>query len=144
MEEALQLQIGDVTFVPTDNAYADKLISFLKSESGATTTIEFTGKTKRSKFLQLPNEANVSLTGFSFHELDPEAMADPEITKLLNEYERAANIYYEEIREYGGTGKEQEEEMLYPYTMLKDMVRYMSPKQKERFDKLRKKYDMYY
>ena len=141
MEEALQLHINDITFVPTDSACANSLIAFLKSDVGTKTVVEFTGKTERSKFLQLSNAVKVSLIGFSFHELDPEAMADPKITKLIDSYEKWINILNNAKKENYGMLPQMYvyEGLPEAYGLYKKLAAHesvMSPKQKERFANL--------
>lgn len=135
MEETMQLQINDVTFVPADSALANNLITFLKSEPGTKTVIEFVCKAEKSKYLQLQNATKASITGFSFHKLDPEALADPKITSLIDKFEKLAKEIGEDIREYGdfGIGAARAEEIGSMRNKLNGMKSKMSPKQLERF-----------
>lgn len=141
MEASMKLQINDITFIPMDSAYADCLIAFLKSDVGTKTTIEFTGKTERSKFLQLSNAVKVSLMGFSFHEVDPEAMADPKITKLIDSYEKWINTMNNAKKENYGMLPQMyvHEGLPEAYDLYKKLAAQesmMSPKQKERLTNL--------
>lgn len=91
MEDSMQLQINGIIFVPKDSVYADNLIAFLKSDVGSKTNVEFTGKAERSKFLKLTNALNVSLTGFSFHEL-PFTFLAPNFQKIVKVTASNVNI----------------------------------------------------
>lgn len=135
MEESLQLKINDLVFVPADSAFANTLINFLKSDSGTKVVVDFVGKAEKSRFLSLQNATNVSVTGFSFHELDPEALADPQITSLIKSFERLAKQMDNDMREYGsmGVGIANIRELCEMRDRLRGVSDRMTPKQAERF-----------
>ncbi len=62
----------------------DLLYFYLKDHAGFEREIRFVGKTSKSKFLQLPQTKQIVMTHFSLY--DPEAHANPEITKMIDEY----------------------------------------------------------
>lgn len=148
MEEELLLNVlgadGStlVSLAPTDSMIVDSLMAFLKKGVGEKIEIGFAGNTEKSKFLKLNNATKVTLVGFSFHEFDPEAMADPAITQLLNKWQKYVQQYRDEVDELaeaGGRGIPgmfiyNDEEKC--YKQLSGMVSRMSPKQKALFDKL--------
>ena len=79
----------------------DSLMAFLKKDVGEKIEIGFAGSSEKSKFLKLDNATKVTLTGFSFHQLDPEAMADPKITSLIDKFEKLAKEINKDIKEFG-------------------------------------------
>lgn len=101
MEDSLLLKINDVVFVPTDSTLADSLISFMKKQPGTAINIQLTGQALRSQFLGLAFANTSVLSGYSFHELDPESLADPEITAMLKDYLETER-YLREVEEEGG------------------------------------------
>ena len=86
MEDSLSLKINDVVFAPADSTLADSLISFMKKQPGTAINIQLAGQASRSQFLGLALSDAVVLSGYSFHELDPESLADPKITAMLKDY----------------------------------------------------------
>lgn len=144
MEEHLELNINDIILTPTDSVLADSLMAFLKKQPGATVSIAFAGQTVRSQFIQLATASNATLTGFSFHELDPESLADPKITQLLDKWQRYIRQYQREVddlEEAGGRGipgmfiyKDEER----CYKQLYAEIKRMTPGQKALFDRLDK------
>jgi hypothetical protein len=141
MEEALQLQINDIIFVPADSAFANNLITFLQSDPGTKTVIEFVSKVEKNKYLQLQNATKASFTGFSFHKLDPEALADPKITKLLDSYAKWLKTMKQDMDDNYGTlpqmyAYEGLPEAYGLYKKLHVQETKMTPKQKERFTSL--------
>lgn len=141
IEKTLQLQINDITFVPADSAFANNLISFLKSEPGTKTVIEFVGKAEKNKYLQFQNATKASFTDFSFHKLDPEALADPNITKMLNSYAKWLKTMKQDKDDNYGTLPQMYVHQGLPeayglYKKLHVQETKMTPKQKERFASL--------
>ena len=68
-----------------DSSVIKDFVSFyLKDKVGAEREIRFVGKMNKSKFLKLPETKQAVLIGFSLY--DPEAHADPAITKMIDEY----------------------------------------------------------
>ena len=138
MEDNLQLHICDIIFEPIDGSYKDNLITFMKSGKGSTVDIDLVGKAERNKFLQLSNESSVLLKGFSFRKIDPEAMADPKITKMLDSYAKWLRIMKKDMDEnygilpqtYVHQGLPEAYEL---YQKLESQESIMTPKQKERF-----------
>lgn len=74
-------------------AISDFLSSYLKEKAGSIRDIRFVGKMNKSKFLQLSNVKQGVLTHFSIY--DPEANADPKITKMIDEYQ----AFYDNAKE---------------------------------------------
>lgn len=97
MEDTLSLQLlaadGSclAQLAPVDSLLADSLMAFLKQETGSSIVINFVGQTEKDNFLQLADAAKATLFGFSFHEFDPERLADPKITASLDQWEQLAN-----------------------------------------------------
>ena len=149
MEEELLLNVlgadGStlVSLAPTDSMVVDSLMVFLKKGVGEKIEIGFAGNTEKSKFLKIGNATRVTLTGFSFHQFDPEAMADPKITNLLNEYEKWGNNVVEEFQEYGFAGTLETNFLSDVTEDLEKRKVEMTPKQLERYLKLRKRFIEY-
>lgn len=141
MEEKLLLNVigADgtplVSLAPTDSMIVDSLVAFLKNSVGEKIEIRFAGKTEKSKFLKLDNVTKVALTGFSFHQLDPEAMADPKITSLIDKFEKLAKEINKDIKEFGylGVGNGRATEIGAMRIKLSSSKSKMTPKQLERF-----------
>ena len=142
MEDSLLLSIGDITLAPTDIVLADTLIAFIKRQPGAAVSINFAGQAVRSQFLLLGTASEATLSGFSFHELDPESLADPKITQLLDRWQNLVYQYRREVNELeevGGRGIPGMfiyEEEAKCYKQLLALTEQMTPGQKARFDKL--------
>ena len=78
-EELVALDVQDSTVIK------DFLGFYLKDKVGSEREIRFVGKMSKSKFLKLPEAKQAVLIGFSLY--DPEAHADPAITKMIDEYQ---------------------------------------------------------
>ena len=149
MEEELLLNVlgadGSplVSLAPTDSMIADSLMAFLKKRVGEKIEIEFAGNTEKSNFLQIENATKVTLAGFSFHELDPEAMADPKITSLIDKFEKLAKEINKDIREFGyiGVGNGRASEIGAIRIKLFGSKSKMTPKQLERFNYIMSHYE---
>lgn len=77
-----------------DSAIIKDFIGFyLKEKEGSEREIRFVGKMNKSKYLQLPQTKQAIMTHFSLY--DPEAHADPEITKMIDAYFE----FYKQIKE---------------------------------------------
>lgn len=146
MEEELLLNvIGSdgstlVSLAPTDSMIDDSLMGFLKKDVGEKIEIGFAGSTEKNKFLMLENATRVTLTGFSFHLLDPEAMVDPQITQALDTYEKYGNNIAKEYDEFGWIGTAEASFLSDMTEDLDSRKESMSPKQLERYLKLRKRF----
>lgn len=150
MEEVLSLLIQDskgsavATLSPTADTLPDSLIAFLKKNPGESITINFAGKINRSSFFKLPSASSIILKGFSFHELDPESLADPKITKLLEKYQYWVEYIRKGKYEYGEGILPQmyvHEGLPEAYSLYKKLVVQkvnMTPKQNSRFATLLK------
>lgn len=147
MEDTLSLQLlaADgrclAQLAPVDSLLADSLIAFLKQETGKSIVIDFAGQTGKDIFLQLSDAAIATLSGFSFHELDPESLADPQITKLLDEYQKWVEYVRQGVADGFGIIPQSYVHYGLPeaydtYKKLKTKESLMTPKQKERFAKL--------
>lgn len=101
MEDSLLLKINDVVFAPVDSTLADSLISFMKKQPGMAINIQLKGQAPRSQFLGLSLANTAVLSGYSFHELDPESLAVPEVTAMLKDYLETER-YLREVEEEGG------------------------------------------
>ena len=149
MEETLKLDLLSedgtmiVSFTPADSVIADSLVDFLKKSTGERVEIVFAGKAEKSKFLQIAHAAKVALTGFSFHELDPETLADPEITFLLNRFEKQAKEINADIKEYGfiGAGAHRIAVLADMKQELNKKKEKMSPKQLKQFQTILSRYE---
>lgn len=132
-----------VSLVPTDSMIVDSLMSFLKKGVGVRIEIGFAGNTEKSKFLKTGNATKVTLTGFSFHELDPEAMADPKITSLIDKFEKFAKEINKDIKEFGymGVGNARASEIGTIRIKLSGSKSKMTPKQLERFNYIMSHYE---
>lgn len=152
MEEKLLLNVMGtdgstlVSLAPTDSMIVDSLMAFLKKGVGEKIEIGFAGSTEKSKFLNIENATKVMLTGFSFHELDPEAMADPKITNLINRFEKLAKEIKKDIQEFGylGVGNARAEEIGTMRNNLLRLQQEMSPKQQERFNYIINHYETFF
>lgn len=139
MEGNLQLELlndaGEtiISAAPVDDATPDSLIAFMKKDIGEKMEIAFAGKAGKSKFLMIPKISKVLLSGFSFHELDPESLADPTITALIDKFEQLAIELNKDVKEYGWIGGGPAEEIGNMEQQLKKLKPQMSPKQLERF-----------
>lgn len=149
MEEKLLLNVlgadGStlVSLAPTDSMIVDSLMAFLKKDVGEKIKIGFAGNAEKSKFLKLENTTKLMLIGFSLHELDPEVIADPKITKMLDSYAKwlrtmkkdmdANNGYLPQMYVHQGLP-----EAYGIYQKLHSQESLMSPEQKERFVSLLK------
>ena len=78
-EELVAMDVQDSTVIK------DFLGFYLKDKVGSEREIRFVGKMNKSKFLKLPEAKQAVLIGFSLY--DPEAHADPAITKMIDEYQ---------------------------------------------------------
>lgn len=78
-EELIVMDVLDST------AIKDFVGFYLKDKVGSEREIRFVGKMIKSKFLKLPEAKQAVLIGFSLY--DPEAHADPAITKMIDEYQ---------------------------------------------------------
>ena len=149
MEETLVLELfaadgsSLAQLTPVDTLLADSLMSFLKQEAGTAIEITFVGKIDKDYFLKLQDAANVSLSGFSFHELDPESLADPKITSQINQFEKLAKEINNDIREFGymGVGVARAEEIAIMRIKLNGIKSDMTPKQLERFQYILSNYE---
>lgn len=150
MEEKLLLNIlgadGSilVSLAPTDSMIVDNLMAFLKKDIGEKMEIGFAGSIEENKFLKIENATKVMLIGFSFHQFDPEAMADPAINRLINQYE-AKGIKFENLEGEDGVPVE----VLYVGDLkeraklankLGGLKKKMTPKQLERFNQLQNRF----
>lgn len=152
MEEKLLLNVlgtdGStlVSFAPTDSMIVDSLMAFLKKGVGEKIEIGFVGSTEKSNFLKIGDATKVMLTGFSFHQLDPEALADPKITNLIDRFEKLAKEIKKDIQEYGylGVGNARAEEIGTMRNNLLRLQQKMSPKQQERFNNVINHYETYF
>lgn len=132
-----------VSLAPTDGMIVDSLMAFLKKDVGVEIEIGFAGNVERSKFMEIGNATRVTLTGFSFHKLDPEALADPKITNLLDEYEKWGNYVVNEFNKYGMAGTLETNFLSDATSDLDKRKSEMTPKQLDRYLKLRKRFIEY-
>ena len=82
-EEIIVMDVQDTASIK------DFLGYYLKEKVGSVKEIRFMAKISKSKFLQLAQAKQAVLTHFSM--FYPEANADPEISKMIDEYEGCCN-----------------------------------------------------